>query len=373
MSKLFLLAGEPSGDRIAAALMAHLRPERSVEISGVGGQAMEQEGLKSLFPMEDLAVMGYADVIARLPLLLWRARQVVQTILRENPDVVVLVDAQVFSQVVAGRLRKLGFSKPILLYVAPAVWAWKPERAEKIAHLYNEVLAILPFEPKVMGELNGPRASYVGHPALEHFPTRPSQLQRGPLMLLPGSRSGELRRHLPFMKDVAEALAGHPAVTGIVLPTPRKLHDHVARATSSWEVPIEVISDETERSAALETAIAAFAVSGTVTLELALSGVPHAVTYIGEGAQVRLYKRALIRHIGLPNIIAGREIVPELLFAGKGDAPSALATLKRVIEDKVERDRQLSGFATMRAMMEQGLPEAPMQSPSARVLTYLPE
>src|SRR5690606_10820914 len=166
MTSVFILAGEASGDRIGANLMAGLKGRRpELAITGVGGDAMEGEGLSSLFPMDDLAVMGYRDVILRLPLLLWRARQVASAILRQRPDVVVLIDAQVFSKVVAKSLRRRGYKGPIILYVAPAVWAWGAERARKLAGIFDEILSVLPFEPEAMRRLGGPETAYVGHPA----------------------------------------------------------------------------------------------------------------------------------------------------------------------------------------------------------------
>ena len=157
MTSVFILAGEASGDRIGANLMAGLRRSRpDLSLSGVGGDAMEGEGLSSLFSIDDLAVMGYRDVIVRLPLLLWRARQVVSAVLRQQPGVVVLIDAQVFSKVVARSLRKRGYKGPIILYVAPAVWAWGADRARKLAGIFNEVLSVLPFEPEAMRSLGGP-------------------------------------------------------------------------------------------------------------------------------------------------------------------------------------------------------------------------
>ncbi|MCD7060931.1 lipid-A-disaccharide synthase [Pelagibacterium xiamenense] len=371
MPELFILAGEASGDRIGANLISGLKSRMDVTVSGVGGEAMVAQGLKTLFPIDDLAVMGYADVLRRLPLLLWRARQTVRTVLRTRPDAVVLVDAQVFSHTVARALRQRGYDKPIILYVAPSVWAWKPERAAKIASLYNEVLSVLPFEPQVMKELGGPLTSYVGHPALERFPMRRSEPEKGPVLLLPGSRSGELTRHLPLMRSVATALADHPAVDGFVVPTPASLHNKVAHAVSDWPASVSVTSEESERRAAMNAAVLAFAVSGTATLELALAGIPHAITYVAEGAQVRLYRKALIKTIGLPNIIARREIVPEILFAHTAAPERAIAVLTQLLDDTTQRWAQRAAFASVRDLMEKGAPEAPLVDPAERVAFWL--
>lgn len=369
--KAFILAGEASGDRIGGALVGRLGKEAGFTFSGVGGEAMAGQGLSSLFPIEDLAVMGYADVIARLPLLLWRARQVVRHILDENPAIVILIDAQVFSQVIASRLRKKGYRGRIVLYVAPAVWAWNPGRAKKIAPLYDEVFCVLPFEPQAMERLGGPPAFYVGHPALERFPFRGHQPERGPLLLLPGSRPGELRRHLPLMGKVATRLRGHPAISHFVIPTLSSLHGRLVRETADWPVDVEVMSGERGRRAALGEAVAAFAVSGTVTLELALAGVPHVLTYIAEPAQVRIFEKADTRHIGLPNIIAGREVIPEVLFVKTADPEKAGAAVTRLLDDPAARLMQVEVFAGIRALIQKGAPEAPLYDPVERIVALV--
>lgn len=368
MASAFILAGEASGDRIGGALINRLGKEAGFTFTGVGGETMTGQGLSSLFPIEDLAVMGYADVVARLPLLLWRARQVVRHILNQNPAIVILIDAQVFSQVVAARLRKRGYQGRIVLYVAPAVWAWKPERAKKIAPLYDEVFSVLPFEPQAMQRLGGPPTFYVGHPALERFPFRTLQPARGPLLLLPGSRPGELRRHLPLMEKVAARLQGYPAISHFVIPTLSSLHGRLVRETADWPVHVEVMSGEHGRRTALGEALAALAVSGTVTLELALAGVPHVLTYVAEAAQVRIFEKADTRYIGLPNIIAGCDVIPEVLFAKKADPEKAATAVKRLLDDPAVRSIQVEAFAGIRALMQKGAPEAPLHDPVERIV-----
>lgn len=368
---LFILAGESSGDRIGGALLADLRARGAFSVSGVGGEEMARHGVVSLFPMSDLAVMGYADVVKRLPLLLWRLSQVTRAILRDKPDLVVLIDAQVFSQTIARRLRKRGYTGTILLYVAPAVWAYHPERAKAIRPLFDEVLSVLPFEPDIMRQLEGPPTVYVGHPALARFPDRGSGPERGDLMLMPGSRTGELRRHLPMMRVLAHALAGHTAITGIVIPTPASLQDHLRRSIADWTVPVRILVSEQDRRSGLASAIAAFAVSGTATLELALAGVPHAITYIAEPRQVTLFENGRTPWIGLPNIVAGRGIVPEILFAGTGDPARALAAMSDLLDSGPARQAQRQAFASMRQLMETGESSDPRSDPAERVARYL--
>jgi lipid-A-disaccharide synthase len=366
--RVFVLAGEASGDRIGADLVRRLRGRMKLTISGVGGGELAAEGLSSMFPMSDLSVMGWSDVLVRLPLLLWRARQVANAIVRDRPDVVVLIDSQVFSRVVAERVRKAGSTVPMLLYVAPAVWVWAPERAAKLKPLFDEVLAVLPFEPRVMAELHGPLTSYVGHPALERQAMRQVQPERGPLLLLPGSRVGELKRHMGLMRAAVEALSDHPKVSGFVLPTLGHLRDRLAAEVAGWSAPVEVVTGSA-RDRAFEAAIGAFAVSGTVTLELAMAGVPMVVTYVGDRGQAKRYAQLdKPPMVGLPNIVAGREVVPELLFPGEVDLTRVGPALRDLLDRPAAIAAQVVAFREIRALMQKGAPEAPLVDPAERVL-----
>jgi lipid-A-disaccharide synthase len=366
--RLFVLAGEASGDRIGADLVHRLRERTELALTGVGGADLAAEGLRTMFPMSDLSVMGWSDVLVRLPLLLWRARQVAEAIIRGNPDVVVLIDSQVFTRVVAERVRKAGSKVPMLLYVAPAVWVWAPERASKLKPLFDEVLAVLPFEPRVMADLGGPPTVYVGHPALTRQTIRDTQPARGPFLLLPGSRTGELKRHLGLMRAAVEALRDHPKVSGFVLPTLSHLRDRLSAEVAGWPVPVGVVSGPA-RDEAFAEAVGAFAVSGTVTLELAMAGVPTVVTYVGDRGQAKRYAQ-LERPpmVGLPNIVAGREVVPELLFPGEVDVARVAPSLRGLLDDPAAIAAQLAAFREIRALMQKGAPEAPLIDSAERVL-----
>jgi len=366
--RLFVLAGEASGDRIGADLVRRLGPPIELELAGVGGVELTAEGLRSIFPMSNLSVMGWSDVLVRLPLLLWRARQVADAILRGEPDVVVLIDSQVFTRVVAERVRKAGAKVPMLLYVAPAVWVWAPERAAKLKPLFDEVLAVLPFEPQVMAGLGGPPTSYVGHPALSRQPMRAASPERGPMLLLPGSRVGELKRHMGLMRAAVKALHEHPKVSGFVLPTLGHLRDRLVAEVAGWEAPVNVVTGA-GRDAAVAEAVGAFAVSGTVTLELAMAGVPMVVTYVGDRGQAKRYAQ-LERPpmVALPNIVAGREVVPELLFSGDADITRVAPALRALLDDEVAIGAQLAAFREIRTLMQKGAPAAPLVDPAERVL-----
>ncbi|MGN6158778.1 MAG: lipid-A-disaccharide synthase [Devosia sp.] len=367
--RLFIVAGEPSGDRIGADLVRRLRTHRQVQLSGVGGDALQGEGLRSLYPMSDLSVMGVKDVLMRAPLLLWRIRQTANAILEARPDVLVLIDSQVFCQMVAQRLRQAGYAGQIILYVSPAVWAWKPERAPTLKPLFNEVLAVLPFEPAVMRKLDGPLTTYVGHPALGHTSLRATQPEKGPL-LLPGSRPGELRRHLPVMEVVATTLRKHPRITDFVLPTPKAEEERVLDVVRTWDVPVFVTSSTSAKWKAFAEAVAAVAVTGTVTLELALSGTPMVTTYVAERAQASRALKYKVRFASLPNILYGSALVPEILDL-KPRAMDVVTTLEELLANDSRIDVQRAGFARIRAGMEKGAPEAPLTDPAERVLAHL--
>lgn len=367
--RLFILAGEPSGDRIGADLVRRLRSRVEVSVSGVGGDALMAEGLTSLFNMNELSVMGWADVLPRLPKLLWRARQVAKSIIRTKPDVVVLVDAQVFSSIVAKQVHKAAPNIPVLLCVAPAVWAWKPERAQHLKPHFREVMAVLPFEPAFMRGAGGPPTSYIGHPATAALPFRPSIPASGPILLLPGSRDGELRRHLPLMRDAAEKLAAQDRVTGFILPTPRRLEKSLRSQVADWPIKIEVVSGEDQKALAFSQAIAAVAVTGTVTLELALAGVPMVSTYVADKGQAKRWFKYQVKFASLPNAILDQPLVPEILQIEPDSAPLIEAVTK-IIADPLVAGAQLEGFARIRALMEAGTPDDPRTDPAERVLAH---
>lgn len=366
--KLFILAGEPSGDRIAADLVARLKLRVPLAFTGVGGHELEAQGMRSLFPMQDLAVMGVTDVLLRLPLLLWRIEQTARAIRAAKPDIVVLVDSQDFSKLLARRLKRLGYAGKLILYVAPSVWARAPQRAAKLTPLFEEVLAVLPFEPAVMQRLGGPPTSYVGHPALGERLVRDA-VERGPLVLLPGSRDGELRRHLPLFRQVATAVGDHPALDGIVIPTLPSLQERLTREVADWPVPVRIVSDRAARAKIYRQAILAMAVSGTVTLELALAQVPMVVTYVLDPHQARIYTKHGRPPVALPNIILHRAEVPELV-QDTPDANAMIADIRLLLDNKKARQDQIEAFGELGMLMEIGEPDYKRQDPADRVLAH---
>lgn len=365
---LFILAGEPSGDRIAGDLVRRLRDKVELRLTGVGGDELIGQGLTSLFAMSDLSVMGITDVLRRLPLLLWRVEQTARAIAASNPDVAVLVDAQDFSKLVAKRLRRMGYAGPLILYVAPSVWARAPERAAKLKPLFDEVLAVLPFEPRVMMDLGGPPTFYVGHPALaERITPQPSP--DGLIALLPGSRDGELRRHLPLLRDTAASLSSHPEVEGFFIPTLPALRQRLIDATASWPVSVTVEADREARKALYARSLLAITVAGTATLELALASVPLVLAYVMDPPQARIFEQLGRPMVGLPNIILGRSATPELVTA-RPDSAALTAAARKLLDNKKARLDQIEAFGELADLMEQGEDSAPRQDPAERVLSH---
>lgn len=368
--RLFILAGEPSGDRIAADLVARLREHVRLDLIGVGGEELAGQGLQSLYPMSDLAVMGITDVLLNLPRLLWRLEQTARAILAAAPDVVVLVDAQDFSRLLAAKLRKSGFTGRLILYVAPSVWARNPERAARLKPLFDAVLAVLPFEPAVMDRLGGPPTTYVGHPALkEALPSRRAP-DRGPLILLPGSRAGELRRHMPVFALLAEWLAGCENVTGLVIPTLPRLRDRLEAETASWSAPVKIVDTRADRRELYAASIAALGVSGTVTLELALARVPMVVVYALDGHQARIFDRLGRPPVSLPNIILSRQVVPEIV-ATPLSASLVKPVLQALLDNKKARHDQMAAFDELDELMNAGRPPHERQDPAEQVLSIV--
>jgi lipid-A-disaccharide synthase len=319
--RVFLVAGEPSGDALAAPLMAALRHElgAALEVAGIGGEGMAAEGLDSLFPMDELTLMGLVEVLPHLPRLWRRLRETEAAIRAWRPHAVVTVDAPGFNFRLAARLAGSGI--PVVHYVAPTVWAWRPGRARKIAPLFRHLLTLLPFEPPLF-ERWGLATTYVGHPVLETMAAvgseRPARRGATPdaprICLLPGSRRGELRRLLPIYADTLQILRRRFPGLITVLPTVPALVEMARAGTRAWVVAPEIIVERQVRLAAMASADVALAASGTVTLELALLGTPTVAAYRANPLTVAIVRRLLlVSHVTLVNIVLGRTAIPELL------------------------------------------------------------
>lgn len=348
---IFLIAGEPSGDVLGARLMAALsaRLGDHVAFDGIGGAQMSAAGMVSRFPMEDLSVMGAAEIVPRLPKLLRRIRETVAAIKAARPDVVVTIDSPGFCFRVGKRLHGSGI--PIVHFVAPQVWAWKAHRAREIAGFLDHLLALLPFEPPIFEEAGLP-CTFVGHPVVESGAgSGDGRLMRArlglganePLVcLLPGSRQSETRRLMPVYAETAARLLQQRPVVRFVLPAVDALRADIASEVERWPVtPGRVqLCPAAERFDAFAAADVALAASGTVSLELAMARTPMVITYRLNPMTAWLARRVIrVPHVNLINLIVDEAVVPELL---QNDCrpDRAAAELIRLLDDPSTRARQ---------------------------------
>jgi lipid-A-disaccharide synthase len=356
--KLFLIAGEHSGDALGGKLIEALRAQsrRPLAIQGVGGELMAEQGCPSLFPLSEIAVMSLVDVLPRLPNIWRRIRQSVDAVIAQGPDALVILDSPEFTHQVAKRVRKRAPHIPIIDYVSPSVWAWRPGRARKMRRYVDHILAILPFEPEAHRRLGGPLCSYVGHPLIEKLDWMEKldaealrqrlgiAKDRAVLVVLPGSRTSEVKR---LMAPFGEALRRLQAEAGpfeIILPAVASVRPLIEQGLKSWSVAPHLVSGEEDKFAAFKLARAALAASGTVTLELALAGTPMVVAYRSDPIAASMRFLLIAHSVVLPNLILGENVFPELLNKDcNGEALSeALLPLMR---GGPARERQLAGLA----------------------------
>jgi lipid-A-disaccharide synthase len=375
--RLALVAGEPSGDELGYKLMRALRAATNggIEFSGVGGEAMTAEGLKSLFPISEIAVMGILPVLAKLPGLLARIRQTADAIVAAPPDGLVIIDSPDFTHRVARRVRAALPRLPVVDYVSPSVWAWRPGRAKTMRGYVDRVLALLPFEPAAHLRLGGPSCVYVGHPLIERLdecrPTPEETARRGALppsiVVLPGSRRAEIAR---LMEDFGAALALVSRDIGPiepVLPTLPHLEGEVRARAAAWTFQPRIVLGEAEKFAAFRGARAVLAKSGTGTLELALAGIPMVGAYKVARREEWLKYFVNVSTILLPNLILGERAIPELLQ--RDCTPEAIASaLATLIREGPERTAQLEALGRLDGLMRLPDREQPSDRAAAAVL-----
>jgi len=359
-----LVAGEISGENLAVDLIDTITEQtgHAPRLIGVGGDRLRERGLDSVFDASEIALIGLTSVVASLPRLIMRIGQTAKAMIAARPDVIILIDSPDFSHRVAKRVKKALPDVPVVKYVAPTVWAWRPERAAKMASHIDHVLAILPFEPDVMKKLGGPPTHYVGHPLAasdelaEIWRQREKRPPRGEgevfdLLVLPGSRSGEVKALLPDFGKAVRTLHDRGKQFRIHMPTLPKLVDNIKRETESWPVQPRITVSHEDKLEAFRQADAALAASGTVILELALAGVPAISCY-----RVDPFMRPFIPLIttwtaALPNVICDRPVVPEYI-----DYMIRPGMLARRIEELVELESlpakiQMQGFRQARDLM----------------------
>ncbi|WHZ37570.1 lipid-A-disaccharide synthase [Sagittula sp. MA-2] len=344
--RVFVTAGEASGDKLGAAFMKGFRqlcPD--VEFRGIGGPLMETEGLESLFPMDEISIMGISEILKEYRHLKARIRETAEAVLDWRPDVLVTIDLPEFSLRVNRLVKKAAPDQRVVHYVAPTVWAWRPGRAKKMVGVVDQVLALLPFEPPYMQAV-GIACDFVGHPVvMEPVATaEEAAAWKGDsgdkvVLVLPGSRRSEVARLLPVFQEVVERIA-RPGLR-FVLPAGRQVVGPVKEAVAGWKVPVEVIDPEgnsAEKLAAFRAADVALAASGTVSLELAANATPMVIAYDMSWLSRQIIGRMLlVDTVTLVNLVSGTRDIPE--FIGKNCKPEAIA--KAVLDVLEAPDRQL--------------------------------
>ena len=377
---IYIVAAEESGDALGAALARALRAQckSELKLSGVGGWAMAAAGIASPFPMGELSIVGLSTIPRRIPTIIRRIRGIADAIVMAQPDVLVIIDSPEFTHRVARRVRARAPSIPILDYVSPSVWMWRPGRARAMGAYVDCVLAILPFEPAVHVRLGGPPCLYVGHPLVERVAElRPDaqEVRRRrndpPLVLvLPGSRSSEVRRLLDVFGAAVEQVGKLAGPMELALPTVPHLASLVRERVAGWAIKPRIVVEPADKSAAFRSARAALAASGTVTLELALSGVPTVAAYkvpmIEEMVFRALFSPQIDVHsVILANLVIGEKIIPE--FLQRDCTPGHLAQeLLPLLSETPQRSRQIEGFRRLDRIMALGT--APSAKAAAVVL-----
>jgi lipid-A-disaccharide synthase len=363
--KIFLIAGEPSGDVLGAALMRSLRElaETDVDFIGVGGPQMIAEGLKTLFSIDEIAVMGLVEVIPRISKILKLIEKTANSAIIADPAIVVTIDCPDFSKRVLKKIRAYEPAIPLVHYVAPSVWAWRAGRAKKLAGLIDHLLALLPFEPPYF-EKHGLKITFIGHPVVENsivslkdsalfregLRVNPDQIV---LALLPGSRKGEVTRHLPIFYDILKHFQTHQPDFKVFLPVAEPVADIVSDTVKDWPFDISIIDprhsktyaeSQKRKYQALASANVALCVSGTVSLEIAACGTPMVVVYKTNPITAYIVKKLIkIKTATLVNLILERNVVPE--YFQEQIIPAVISKkLHLLISNQKEREDQRSAF-----------------------------
>lgn len=361
--KIAFVVGEPSGDAIGADLIRALKARLpdDLELVGLAGEAMQAEGLKTLFDIDELSIMGISAILARLPQLVRRVNQTADAIVAAEPDVLVVIDSPTFSHRVAKRVRAKLPQVPIVNYIPPTVWAWREGRAAKMRPYVDHAICALPFEPETMARLGGPPSTYVGHPLMKEpglaaimgdgRPLRDKAAKSPPrLVILPGSRRGEIDRLAgDFGATLTRLSELLPGVTA-VLPTLPRHRQRIEAEVANWPVKPEIVTGTDAKWQAFAEADAALAASGTVSLELALAGVPMALAYKLDPVAYQIRHLISAWTAAMPNFVVGHPLVPEHFH--EFVRPEMLARrLARLMTDTLERRAQLQGFDEIRRLM----------------------
>jgi lipid-A-disaccharide synthase len=382
MPTLFIIAGEPSGDALGAKLANALcAADPSLVFQGIAGERMQAAGIPTLFPMEELSLMGFAEILPHIPRLLRRIKETVEAIEKSQPDLVITIDSPGFTFRVAKSLRERGYKGKLLHYVAPTVWAYKPERAAKIAKLFDHLMVLLPFEPPYF-EKEGLTTHFVGHPIIEEIQGSETEGQAFGnehnipddalvLTVMAGSRKGEVKRLLPVIEETMKRLRATFPNLHIVLPTVKSVEQEVREAVARWNMSATVVEGAKARASALSISRAALVKSGTVTLEVALAKVPMVLMYKVHPITAWLLRRMLtISTAGLVNLLVGDKLIPE--YIQEDCTPDKLAPhMEKLLRESPERALQTEAMGKALQLLGQGEVLTPSQKAAATVLKVL--
>lgn len=369
--KLFLVAGEHSGDALGGKLMAALnsRARGRIRYFGVGGENMAREGLASLFALVEVAVMGPMSILPRLPKIVRRVYHAVDAAVAAEPDCVVIIDSPEFTHPIAKRIRRRLPGVPIIDYVSPSVWAWRPGRAKRMRGYVDHVMALLPFEPQAHKRLGGPACTYVGHPLIERYDWIKGQDgaalagrlgisgERPVVVVLPGSRASEVARMMRPFGETLALLAQRGQPVDAILPVVESVRPLVEAGLADWPVKPHVVAGEADKFAAFRLATAALAASGTVTLELGLAGTPMVVAYRVDAVAARLRFLLKVHSVVLANLVIAENAFPEYLQ--EACTPERLAeALSPLLTQTPARAAQLEALARIpeRLLLNEGTP-----------------
>ncbi|MGE3770478.1 MAG: lipid-A-disaccharide synthase [Bdellovibrionales bacterium] len=379
MTQVYIITGEPSGDLLGVRLMQAIRRLRpDIAFKGVGGERMIAEGLNPLFPQSDLAVFGLWEILPKIMLIFRRLKQTVQAVETDRPAVVITIDSPDFCFRVGKRLKRLGI--PLLHYVAPSVWAWRPGRAKKIAQFLTHILTLFKFEPPYF-EKEGLAATFVGHPIIENGADRGDGQQFRAkyglagdvpvLTVLPGSRKSEVRYLLSIFKEVVERARQTQPTLVVALPTMPTVEKTVRDSIANWDVPVHVVTSDGDKYDAFAASTAALGASGTVNLEVALANLPMVMAYKISPVTAFLYRSFInIRLFSPINVLLKREAVPECVQENC-TADNIAAKLLPLLQSEQNRAVQKQAYAELRPLLQEGQ-ETPSDRAARVILSYLP-
>jgi lipid-A-disaccharide synthase len=348
------------GGKLMEAINRRLKGR--VRYLGVGGPAMAKQGLSSQFDIEEVAVMGPLSILPRLPRIISRVYGTAAAAIAAEPDCIVIIDSPEFTHPIAKRIRKRMPSVPIVNYVSPQVWAWRPGRAKRMRWYIDETMALLPFEPDAYERLGGPKCTYVGHPLVERVADMRAadpaplvarlgiDLRRPALLVLPGSRASEVSRLMGPFGATVSAVADKVGLIEVIIPAVSSVREEIEAATTSWRVKPLIVEGEQDRFRAYKIAKAALAASGTATLELALAGVPSVVAYKVDAIAARMRFLLKVPSIVLANLVLGDNVYPE--FIQEDAAPDNLAkALVPLLSETPVRAAQIAGLEPLASRM----------------------